>query len=523
MAGEIKSLRLKRTATAGKVPTTAQILEGELALNLADKKIFTRHGNNIITLGGIVDNKHTGNLTIDGKLQVNGEIHIKSIDSLRFLGDVGTRSVFHRLYSDKTYYMLVSDTKTGSYNALRPFAFDITTGKVTMENGVLIKGGLEVSSGTLTCTGNANFNGTTNVNGEFRVKGAAINTKATSATENARLRFENDDGVERALMWADKDSTLHWRIKSDGNTQMNLVAGGKLDVYQLQVRNNAVLKGTNTIEGATTFTAGVNLGGSGRAINTFRIDADSASANTHLQFRDHQGNEKGLLYTSTDGGMHLIPKGDHGAAVRAYTDGNFEVKRLTARGGMSNHIAIHCQGVINIERQHGMLGSAIGIHNGVEDNGTIWNNLLYVTAAGLNGTIGFREVPGQWHGFQFYTSGGDFTIRSGGEVHTNGSMVGKYIRAGNGTATLHPDGNVEGSIWGGYLSNTVRTKVHDVRRGPQQLHGRQGEPAVWEIHHGYLTGYQNHTSDGNIKFSNWYFRVPQAWSDHRGWFEFQNQ
>ena len=45
--------KIKRTKTAGTKPTTTQLQEGELALNLPDKKIFTNDGTNIIELGKV--------------------------------------------------------------------------------------------------------------------------------------------------------------------------------------------------------------------------------------------------------------------------------------------------------------------------------------------------------------------------------------------------------------------------------------------------------------------------------------
>jgi len=43
---------IKKSAVAGNEPTAAQIEYGELAINVADKKIYTKDNNgNIITLG----------------------------------------------------------------------------------------------------------------------------------------------------------------------------------------------------------------------------------------------------------------------------------------------------------------------------------------------------------------------------------------------------------------------------------------------------------------------------------------
>lgn len=47
----IKQIQFKRSPTAGKVPTTAQVAEGELALNLNDKIIYTNDGTSVVEVG----------------------------------------------------------------------------------------------------------------------------------------------------------------------------------------------------------------------------------------------------------------------------------------------------------------------------------------------------------------------------------------------------------------------------------------------------------------------------------------
>lgn len=47
----IKQIQFKRSPTAGKVPTTARVAEGELALNLNDKIIYTNDGTSVVEVG----------------------------------------------------------------------------------------------------------------------------------------------------------------------------------------------------------------------------------------------------------------------------------------------------------------------------------------------------------------------------------------------------------------------------------------------------------------------------------------
>jgi len=66
------TILIRRSSTAGSVPTTAQLSAGELAINLADKKIYTNTGSSIIELGTIASTMDVeGALGVDGDFDVN--------------------------------------------------------------------------------------------------------------------------------------------------------------------------------------------------------------------------------------------------------------------------------------------------------------------------------------------------------------------------------------------------------------------------------------------------------------------
>lgn len=46
-------IKPKKSTTAGSVPTTSNLADGELAVNAADKRIFVRNGTNIVELSDI--------------------------------------------------------------------------------------------------------------------------------------------------------------------------------------------------------------------------------------------------------------------------------------------------------------------------------------------------------------------------------------------------------------------------------------------------------------------------------------
>lgn len=105
---------------------------------------------------------------------------------------------------------------------------------------------------------------------------------------------------------------------------------------------------------------------------------------------------------------------------------------------------------------------------------------------------------------------------------SNGTLSSpNNVSAGGGT--LHTDGNLSGPAWeGGNAVSMVNNRINGTRRGPQQFTGQVGGAGEYEIPNGFITGYSNHTGDGNIKYSGWYFRVPQHHTPNGGWAEFQN-
>lgn len=72
----LKQIQFKRSKTAGARPAASVLAEGELAINLKDRTLFTKDDSgNIIDLGFAKGGQVDGNVTIDGTLRVNGPIN----------------------------------------------------------------------------------------------------------------------------------------------------------------------------------------------------------------------------------------------------------------------------------------------------------------------------------------------------------------------------------------------------------------------------------------------------------------
>lgn len=60
-------VKLRRTTTIGKVPTTSDIVVGEVGLNITDKRAFSSDGSNVFEIGANV-----GSQTVGANSSVNG-------------------------------------------------------------------------------------------------------------------------------------------------------------------------------------------------------------------------------------------------------------------------------------------------------------------------------------------------------------------------------------------------------------------------------------------------------------------
>lgn len=94
----IKQIQFKRTTKAGVKPTAVQLAEGELAINLTDRMLFTKDQNGAIidlgfAKGGNIDGNvtQTGNYTQTGRYDLNGDM---TAINVAISGDTSTKSIY---------------------------------------------------------------------------------------------------------------------------------------------------------------------------------------------------------------------------------------------------------------------------------------------------------------------------------------------------------------------------------------------------------------------------------------------
>ena len=121
-------------------------------------KMFDASDNNTITLNGS-----------NGTITSSGEI-ISSYSNAYRMTHGGNKSALIR-FDGGNFWILFSDTSTGSYNSLRPLQINASTGFLVSENGQSFYGGtsingtLSVSNGNIKTTNNVEAKGSVSVNG----------------------------------------------------------------------------------------------------------------------------------------------------------------------------------------------------------------------------------------------------------------------------------------------------------------------------------------------------------------------
>lgn len=149
---DIKQIQFKRTSEAGKKPTPESLAEGELAINLADRMLFTKSGDEVIDLGfakgGTVDgniNQVSGNFSTKGSITASGDVTAKSgnFDYTVRIERSGGKNPGKMLdiQSDgtSTNDMLIQHWGTGTRESILEFKFGTSASHPTSKMGMMLQ------------------------------------------------------------------------------------------------------------------------------------------------------------------------------------------------------------------------------------------------------------------------------------------------------------------------------------------------------------------------------------------------
>ena len=135
-------IKLKRSTSSGSVPTTSDLQDGEVALNVTDKKMFVRNGGTIVTVANFSSGGGGGgsDLTaIDTTLTPDTDVNY----------DVGTLAASFRniIFGNQVKKKVRIFTNAGGLATTQAnFGFNINTGVANFQEVFTNAGGLSDSA-----------------------------------------------------------------------------------------------------------------------------------------------------------------------------------------------------------------------------------------------------------------------------------------------------------------------------------------------------------------------------------------
>lgn len=187
MADRDVRLITKRTSVVGKIPTGTTgnelnlIKQGELASNLADKKLYSYDGSNVFEFGsssflGLTGGTITGNTIINGNFTVTGNTSLQSLSATTFIsGSTNLYDIFEPINkSPYRTFILTAGTTFNFTGTVNTVSVNKTIGSTTQVNlssnpavddffvvkdrkGDSILNQITVSGGTKTIDGNTSY------------------------------------------------------------------------------------------------------------------------------------------------------------------------------------------------------------------------------------------------------------------------------------------------------------------------------------------------------------------------------
>jgi hypothetical protein len=264
----------KNSATATAVPTAGQLVQGELAVNVTDKRLFTENsGGTVVEVG---TNPSTiavaGNATVGGTLGVTG------------------------------LATLASSTLTAN-----PTLSAGTANGVTYLNGskVLTSGSALTTNGSSLGVGSSDFGGAGSINVSVGVAGTTTGGLQLWSTTTGQHYVQFGDGTAGAATYAGaigySHATDQMFFYANGSEQMRLTSTGlgigtSSPAYKLDVN------GTSNFSGNMNLTATSNINWNGG-------DVAISNSGTNLVFKTYSGSlaERMRLDSSGNLGLGVAP------------------------------------------------------------------------------------------------------------------------------------------------------------------------------------------------------------------------
>ncbi len=205
----LKQIQFKRSKTAGARPAASVLAEGELAINLKDRTIFTKDDSgNIIDLGIAKGGQVDGDVTINGKLTLNGA-YVQTLAGINTTGGINSGAAI----SATTYY-----ARSGSFYARAPDANANTHVWFENNNGI--------ERGVIWAVPNTSDLGS-----------VRIRAKTTGGVFAGEYSFRSDGRFDVPVAVKIGGAAM---LTKDGNITSGSMFGGNLNNYLTSIKNDIV-------------------------------------------------------------------------------------------------------------------------------------------------------------------------------------------------------------------------------------------------------------------------------------------
>ena len=288
----------KNSSTASAVPTASDLVQGELAVNVADKRLFTEdNAGAIVELG-----TNPSALTVTGEITANGGIALGDNDNATF-GAGDDLAIYHNgadsWIANSTGNLNMQVTENAFFQILDPSSNKLFRANDDGDVELYHNGSEKLAT---TSTG-------IDVTGKITVD--SLGSIGVVATD--RLYMATSDGLGIQL---DKDNNRIVPVGADGSTYNNNVSLGSSGLEF----KNLFLSGTATMGGLTVGTSGTNAEAYfNNGVKTYRL-LNRSSDNAFSIFDDSSSAFR--LSVSTGGDISFYE--DTGTTAKLFWDASAE-------------------------------------------------------------------------------------------------------------------------------------------------------------------------------------------------------
>lgn len=410
----LKQIQFKRSKTAGARPAASVLAEGELAINLKDRTIFTKDDSgNIIDLGIAKGGQVDGDVTINGKLTLNGA-YVQTLAGINTTGGINSGAAI----SATTYY-----ARSGSFYARAPDANANTHVWFENNNGI--------ERGVIWAVPNTSDLGS-----------VRIRAKTAGGVFAGEYSFRSDGRFDVPVAVKIGGAAM---LTKDGNITSGSMFGGNLNNYLTSIKND-IVAGDNKKVSKTGDTMSGNL----------TINANLKVENSNGTFVD-LGSENSDKYSR----LTLARKIGDGAGVamlKVTPEGNvqFGYQPTVATPSPTKYILIKSNG-LEVEGDLVFKQTYRGVEEAVDiTDATIDLNSLIIRRSDL----GTRKL------YKCSSSGGGSNI------------LNKPTSDGNFTLEVLSLRKVSDSDW--TCKQTFTTKSNNVIEGVYVRYGQNGTWSEWK-------------------------------------------